>query len=166
MPSGRSCAVCVDMLGEAEAVDQLGNARALASVRRQVEQPGVELEVLPNRQLRYRARRTATCSRRAGAMRDRCASTDWPNSSASAFRRRQKPGQHLHRGRLAAAVRADEAEDLAPLDREAHVIDRGEIAEPAGEIARRDHGLTTEPAARRNYEARMVRAAPLLALRQ
>jgi hypothetical protein len=46
-----------------------------------------------------------------------------------AFRRRSEAGQHPHRCRLAAPVRAEESEDFAALDFEIHVIDRGEFAE-------------------------------------
>ena len=53
----------VDMICKAEAVDQFGNARPRLS-HRQVKQARVKIEVLPNCQARYRARRTATYSRR------------------------------------------------------------------------------------------------------
>ena len=42
----------------------------------------------------------------------------------------------------------EEAEDLAPLDGEAHLIDRGEVAEAAGQVARGDHRLVVEHPAR------------------
>ena len=38
--------------------------------------------------------------------------------------RGQEAGQHLHGRRLAATVGAQEAEDLAALDREIHRVDR------------------------------------------
>jgi hypothetical protein len=47
----------------------------------------------------------------------------------------QEAGQHLHRRRLAAAVRAEKAEDLAASDGEADAVDRDEGAEAAGEAA-------------------------------
>ena len=53
-----------------------------------------------------------------------------------AFARRQQARQHLHGRGLAASVRADEAEYLAALDREAHAIDGGKVTEAACEIAR------------------------------
>ena len=49
------------------------------------------------------------------------------------FGRRQQTRQHLHRGRLAAAVGAEKAEDLAALDPEVDVIDRSESAESLGQ---------------------------------
>jgi len=52
-----------------------------------------------------------------------------PEKFRRAFRRRRQAGQHPHRCRLAAPVRAEESEDFAALDFEIHVIDRGEFAE-------------------------------------
>ncbi len=54
--------------------------------------------------------------------------------------RRQEPGQHLHRRRLAAAVRAEEAEDLAAADAERGVVDGREVAEPHRQVLRLDGG--------------------------
>ena len=70
----------------------------------------------------HRARRPATCSRPAGGSPMSFASTDWPNTRL-AFGGGQQAVQHFHRCRLAAAVGAEEAEDLAALDPEADVID-------------------------------------------
>ena len=64
--------------------------------------------------------------------------TAWPNSRAVAFGRRQQPGQHLHRRRLAAAVGAEESEDLAALDPELDMVDGGEGAELLGQAVRLD----------------------------
>ena len=52
--------------------------------------------------------------------------------------RLQQAGEHFHRRRFAAAVAAEEAENLALLDGEADVIDRGEVAEALGEVVRLD----------------------------
>src|SRR5581483_710748 len=54
--------------------------------------------------------------------------------ACGAFACRQEAGQHLHGRGLAAAVRAQEAEDLAPADAEAHVVHGREAAEPHGEV--------------------------------
>jgi len=67
------------------------------------------------------------------------ASTGLPNSRASPALAGSSPGQH-GRG-LAAAVRADEPEDLAAPDAEARAIHRSEIAEAAGQIAGDDDGF-------------------------
>src|SRR5690606_19493003 len=73
--------------------------------------------------------------------------------------RGQETREHLHRRRLAAAVRAEEAEDLAAPDPEADVVDGDELAEALRQIlgldrdlraradlARRDrHGFVSPP---------------------
>ena len=51
----------------------------------------------------------------------------------------QKPGQHLHRRRVAAAIGADEAEYLTPLDIEIDVVNGGEVAKPAGQVPCNDY---------------------------
>ena len=66
--------------------------------------------------------------------------------------RRQQTGQHLHGGGLAAAVGAEEAEDLAALDGEADVVDGGEVAEAARQVARHDDRRVIVRRARRNPE--------------
>ena len=56
-----------------------------------------------------------------------------------ARRRRQEAGDHLHRRRLAGAVRPQEPQHLAPRDGEGDAVDRGEGAEATGEAACFDH---------------------------
>jgi hypothetical protein len=63
------------------------------------------------------------------------ASTGRPNSAAFPSDGRQQPGEHLHGRRLAAAVGAEKAEDLAALDAEADVVDGGEFAEAPRQVA-------------------------------
>ena len=134
--------------------------RARAFLGRQVEKAGVKFEVLPDRQFgieRERLRHVADAIARAHvAGVERLA-----EQQRLAFARRQQAGQHLHRRGLAAAVRADEAEDLAALDGEAHAVDGGEIAEPAGQVARDDDRRAVNYAARRNLQ-RLMTAALLL----
>ena len=48
--------------------------------------------------------------------------------------RPQQAAQHADDGRLAGAVRADEAHDFAAGDAKAHMIDGGEVAEPLDQI--------------------------------
>ena len=69
------------------------------------------------------------------------ASTALPNSQACPVGGRQQAAQHLHRRRLAAAVGAEEAEDLTALDPEADMIDRNEIAESLRQAVRLDDHL-------------------------
>ena len=45
----------------------------------------------------------------------------------------QQAAHHLERGRLAGAVGAEQAEDLAAADAEADVVGGGEVAEPLGQ---------------------------------
>ena len=117
--------------------------RAFAFGRRQVEQVRVKIEVLPDGQFgveRERLRHIADAVARTHVVRlERLA-----EQQRLALARRQQAGQHFHGRGLAAAVRAEEAEDLAALDGEAHAIDRGEVAEPAGEVARDDDRLAVE----------------------
>ena len=91
----------------------------------------VEFEILSNRQFvveREGLRHVADIAARLHVVR--------PHRLAEQLRRsaggRQKASQHFHRGRLAAAVRAEEAENLAALDAEAHMVHGGEIAESTG----------------------------------
>ena len=69
-----------------------------------------------------------------------------------ALARRQEAGQHLDGRRLAAAVRAEEPEDLAAFDLEADMVDRGEVPEAAREIVRRDRRLLLSRRSRRYDE--------------
>ena len=54
---------------------------------------------------------------------------------------RQQRGQHAERRRLAGAVRPEQAEDLARLDRERDAVDGGDLAEPDDEVVDEDGGL-------------------------
>ena len=65
---------------------------------------------------------------------------------------RQQAAQHLHRRRLAAAVGAEEAVDLPPLDPEVDVIDRRETAEPLGQVVRLDDHLLLARRARGDHQ--------------
>ena len=65
--------------------------------------------------------------RRLRALRARVARS-WPLTRMRPGRRLQQPGDHPERRRLAGAVRAEEAVDLAGLDVEADAVDRGERA--------------------------------------
>ena len=129
--------------------------------RRDVEQARVQLEVLLHRELR-RAR-TASCTRPAASRRRSCASTDRAEQPRRPSLAGSRPGEHLHRRRLAAAVGAEKAEDLAALDAEGHVVDRDEVAK---RIVRSRASMATAPspaAARRDHDRPV--AAPLV-LRQ
>ena len=49
-------------------------------------------------------------------------------------------GDHPQRRRLAAAARAEQREELALADREAELVDGGEVAEALGDLAQLDAG--------------------------
>ena len=72
-----------------------------------------------------------------------------------AFAGRQQAGQHFHGGGLSAAIRPDEPEYLASLDRKIDLVDRGEIAETASEIARDDDGVSIDDSPRRYLQCLM-----------
>ena len=119
--------------------------------RRQMEEPHVQIEILPHSELaieRKRLRHVADAPARVDVMRVR-----WlAEQERLAIGRRQQAGEHLHGRGLAAAVRADEAEYLSALDGEAHAINGGKIAKTAGEVARRDHRFGVEDAQRRYFQ--------------
>ena len=119
----------IEMRAEAESLDQLLDAR-LRLLRREVIEARVQGQVLAHAQLaveRERLRHVAEvlanlhASGFDGAAEER----------RGPFGGRQEPGQHLHGRGLAAAVGAEEAEDLAALDRQRDVVDGGEAAEAA-----------------------------------
>ena len=143
------CAL-IEMLGQAELRDQRHETRP-GFARGQMKQPGVQIEVLPDRQFGVERKRlrhvTDAKPRRHVARVERFA-----EQQRFAFAWRQQSGQHLHRGGFAAAVGADEAEYLAALDGEIDPIDGGEIAEAAGQIAGDDHRLGVGKAPRRHFE--------------
>ena len=60
-----------------------------------------------------------------------------------AGRRRVEAGDHVEEGRLAGAVRADQADDRALRDREVDLVDRDQAAEALGDLA----GLEDRPGA-------------------
>ena len=66
-----------------------------------------------------------------------CLTTSKPATRARARGRRQQRGQHQHRGRLAGAVGAEEAVDLARRDLEVDAVDR---ARPVLELAHEPFG--------------------------
>ena len=74
----------------------------------------------------------------------------------------QKPGQDLHRRGLAAAVRPEEAEDLARLNAEADVVNCGEVAEADGQILGLDHRAVHSFALARRDDQFMMAGAPFL----
>ena len=89
------------------------------------------------------------------------ASSGWPNSSASPSLGGSRPVSIFIVVVLPQPFEPTKAEDLAALDGEADVVDGGEIAEAAGQVARDDHRLAVADAARRNVERAVPGAPPL-----
>ena len=159
MPSGRlsGCAVC--NVPKPKPVEHLVDA--LASLGDgEIKQLGVEFEVFPDRELaieREGLRHVADPPAHLHVL----PTHRLAEQHGFAFGRRQEAGQHLHGRGLAAAVRAEKAEDLALLDAKAHVIDRDELIKTLREpisFDRRRPGLLL---ARRNLN-RLVALALLL----
>ena len=101
-------------------------------LRRQVIELSVQLEILPDRQFaveREGLRHVADVAPRLHVARTHRLAEQLARAAA----RRQEARQHLHRRRLAAAVGAEKAEDLAAGNSEADVIDRDEVAELPGQ---------------------------------
>ena len=61
-----------------------------------------------------------------------------PSTTHLAAGRVLDPGQHLDDGRLAGAVLAEKADDLAGTEREREVLDRGHAEEALGDVAQFD----------------------------
>ena len=118
---------------------------------------GVQLQVLPHAELfveRERLRHIAHAH--AGGQ---VAGVDGlAQQLRAAGRDVEQTGEHLHRRRLAAAVAAQEAEDLAALDAKADVVHRHEVAEAARQVLGFDGGRAVGVRARRDHQ-RLAAAA-------
>ena len=117
---------------ELEALRQLGDAGGDLGIG-QMEQLGVQFQVLPHGQLGIKGEglRHVADAPAGGQI---AGVQDLAEQPRLAFARRQEAGEHFHGGRFAATVGAEKAEDLAPLDPQADMIDGGEIGEAHGEI--------------------------------
>ncbi|MNZ46506.1 hypothetical protein D3C78_641890 [compost metagenome] len=145
---------------EIEALEHFRHSRTDA-LRQQVEQPRVQFEVLQYGQLavqRERLRHVANPPARLHVLRIHRLAEQRAGSLAG----RQQAGEHLHGGGLAAAVGAEEAEDLPALDAETDVIDRNEIAEAAGQVV----GLDGDAVGLLAWRNPQLMVAMALALRQ
>ena len=74
-----------------------------------------------------------------------------PGDERRAFVRAQQRREHADRGRLARAVRAEQAEDLAGADLEAHARDRLDVAEADHEAVDLDDPLELLDARERRH---------------
>jgi len=140
----------VEMRAEAEPGHEFVDPPS-GPVGRKVKQPGVQPEVLPDGQLAVEGeglRHVADPTPGIGAV----GVDPLAEQEGLPRARRQQAGEHLHGGRLPAAVGAEEAEDLPPIDLERHVLHGGEGAEAAGQVAGHDRGRTSGGHADRDRE--------------
>ena len=98
---------------------------------------------------RRRARTSGPCSRAAPGPRTPARYRSKPATRAEPGRRPQQAAHHLERGRLAGAVGAEQAEDLAAADAEGDPVGGGEVAEPLGQPVGLDDGARRLAAAAR-----------------
>ena len=118
------------------AFEQLVDA-GLDLVGRQMVKLGMQIEILPHRKFAVegkRLRHVADVLARlhvVGAHR-------LAEQFGRAFGDRQQSGHHFHGCRFSAAVRAEEAENLAAADAKTHMVNGDEVAEPAGKPIRLD----------------------------
>jgi len=127
IPSGSASGQGIHDLVEIEAFGHLGDARR-DFVGWQVEQPRMQIEVLANREFAVERKGLAHIADLAPHL-DIIGVDLVAEQLRGAFACRQKAGQHLHRGGLAAAIGAKETEDLAARDLETDIVDGGKIAE-------------------------------------
>ncbi len=140
----------VEVSAQAERLDELLDSR-LRLLLREVIEARVQDQVLADAQL-------AVERERLRHVPEVFADLHAPGLDGAAEERcgplggRQEPGQHLHRRGLAAAVRAEKAEDLAALDRQGDVVDRGEVAEATRQAVGFDGDLRLFGRTRRDHE--------------
>ena len=113
-------------------------------VRQQMVELGVQFEVLQHGQLAVEREGLRHVADVAPGLH--VVAADGPaEQPRGALRGRQEAREHLHRRGLAAAVRAEEAEDFAAGDAEADIVDRGEAAEAPRQVLGLDRRLRVEP---------------------
>ncbi len=128
-------------LVQVEALDDVGDAGS-TFFGRQPEQAGVQLQVLPDGQLLVEREGLAHVADPAAGL-DVLGIDGLAEQRGRALGGGQEAGQHLHGRGLAGPVRAEEAEDLAPLDPHVDMIDRHEVAEALGQAPGLDHRRAT-----------------------
>jgi hypothetical protein len=129
-PTGVGADLAVGRGGEPDALEQLLGA-APALVARDPVQGHLEAQVLAPGQERVERRLLERRPDRRAHLRPLLHDVEAGDARAPR-RRREQRRQHVHGGRLAGAVRAEEAVDLAGRDRQVDPVDR---ADPALELA-------------------------------
>ena len=143
--AGQRARLHVLQVEQLDVAEQLVHARVGAGAGDAVD-AGEEAEVLLDGEIRVereRLRHVAGLALDALALRADVAAGD----DGTAAGRLKEPAQHLDRRRLAGAVRAEKAEDLAARDAQRERVDRAVRAEAACEPVRRDDQVgVTAPA--------------------
>jgi hypothetical protein len=116
--------------GEADSLEQLLGAGAALRAGESVQR-GLEAQVLAAGEQRVERRLLQRGADHAADLRSLAGDVVAADARAAA-RRRQQRGEHVHRRRLARAVRPEEAVDLARLDPQVDPVDR---ARPLLELA-------------------------------
>ena len=149
----------IDHLAQAKALQEIGDSLLHCRLG-EVEESGVELEVLPYGELRVERKALRHVADQPAELA--VARLDFRAKEAGRpFRGRKQAGQHLHRGGLPASVGAEEAEDLTAFDPEARAIDGSEVPEAPGQVLRLDHELGSGSRARGGRESSVSAAPPL-----
>src|SRR4029453_15251401 len=146
----REAGALADGRGEALGTLVLGGAeleplpqRTPAALERCVlepEQPGVKLDVLAQREALVEAHLLAHVADVVADPAGRADDVDAVHHDLSRSRL-EEADQHPDGGALARAVPAEEREDRPGLDRDAQVVDRGEVAEALRQAGRADDRL-------------------------
>ncbi len=124
-----------------------------------MKQPRVQLKVLSHRQFAIQRKRLGHIAHTAPGF-DVFRVDRLTEQQRLPFGGRLQAGEHFHRGRLATAIGAEEAEYLTTLDTKIHMIDGHEIAEAARQAVSLDGhcGFATARGPGR-YHQRMVATA-------
>src|ERR1019366_5457530 len=122
-----------------------------------MENSCMKIQILPDREFRIKGERLRHVADEIARTHVACVE-GLSEQQRLALGGRQQACQHFHGGGLAAAVRTEEAEDLAPLDHEVHPVDCREITETAGQFAGSDDRLSVEDSTRRDIESVVIAA--------
>ena len=143
-----------------ETLGEFGNA-GVALVVRQVEQARVKLQVAPHRQFAIQGESLGHVAHAAAGV-DVAGVEHFAQQAGLATAGWQQAGEHLHGGRLAAAVGAEEAENLPAPNLQIDVVHGDEIANAHLQVVGLDHHLARSE--RRDVQRRVL--APALGWQQ
>ena len=150
----------VEHLAQAEALDHVVHPRRNGGLGH-LEQARVQDQVLPHGEFAIQREGLGHVAHPAAGV-DILGIHGLAEQPGFAFAGRQQSGEHLHGGRLAAAVGAQETEDLAPADPEGDVVHRQEITEAHGQPPGLDGDLGIGRRHQRRHHHRMMAVADRL----